>query len=119
MARHQYKTKSARRNYMSAEGTPAAMNSFDGWARCVDEKAGALEQAMESADWHAVRMLAGEFSTLLRAAPRADAHRVQTQFKSAQHLIERVRSAAIETRDATRSEIKRIVKGRKAVSAYR
>ena len=95
------------------------MNSFDRWARCVDEKAGALEQAMESADWHAVEMLAGEFSGLLRAAPRVDAHSVQTQFKSAQHLVERVRSAALETRDATGSEIKRIAKGRKAVSAYR
>jgi hypothetical protein len=111
--------KSARRPWSSVEQVIPTVSAFDRWAGSVDEKSGALERAVTAEDWTSIGVLANEFSGLLRAVPDRRDARARKIFENAQHLINRILPLATAARDGTRTEIKRLANGRRAVSAYR
>jgi hypothetical protein len=88
------------------------------WAGEARERTLALAGAIEHADWEAAATQATALAALLAAPPPAAGDLLTAVYEEARGVLELAAARAATARDATREELRQLVRGRKALAAY-
>jgi hypothetical protein len=93
--------------------TPAAT----AWAQTARTALAELDAAAGRADWPAACTLAARLARCLEAPPASSSAKVDV-YREARLLLARLGAEVLRAREHTAAELRRTVRGRKAVSAY-
>lgn len=89
------------------------------WARRLDAEADRLEHLADAGDWEALCATVSGFLALLQPPLPREPAVVRPRLERAQDVVDRLLPAATAARDAVGGDVRKLAKGRKAVSAYR